>query len=256
MSLSPRRAIRRALPAAIAAGVVLLAGPGAGPAAAATKHAPCPTGGKTIARDIGPNLRVYREGTTMKACTRKTGQRRYVRTLGPWTSQTMVATGAGSVAWTTVRTTEAGPVDAVASIDVRTGRRWLQTSRAAVAPDATTPAVDDRVLRLLTSGRATTWVTSRGVVAAAVRSFDDEMPTFYGAGVPGSVPFHAGRRFFLGDAGPGAAAATAKDLRLDIGGGGDECGGTAEYEVEVPAFGTRPDMTFSYWSEDYSNPNC
>lgn len=255
MTIPSPRVLRRALPASLAAGVVVLAGPGAG-SAAAKPHTPCQTAGRTIARDVGPNLRVSREGTTLKACTRRPGQRRHVRTLGPWTSRTIVATGAGSVAWTTARTSEAGPVDSVTSIDVRTGKRWLQTTRAAVAPDAVAPASDDRVLRLLTSGRGTAWVTSRGVVAAAVRAIEDEDPRFYGAGVPGTTPSHVGRRFFLGDAGPTGAAAVAKGLRLDIGGGGDECGGTAEHEVEVPPFGGRPDMTFSYWSEDYTNPDC
>ncbi|CAB4958210.1 unannotated protein [freshwater metagenome] len=48
----------------------------------------------------------------------------------------------------------------------------------------------------------------------------------------------------------------AQGLRLDVGGEGDECGGTNAYEVEVPAFGGRPDMTFWYASEHYAVPDC
>lgn len=244
----------RTLPLA-ALGTVLLAAAGATPAQAA-KHTPCPTGGRTIAKDVGPNLRVWREGTTLRACSRETGERRFVRTLGTWSRATKVATGEGAVAWTTSRTTDAGPVDAITTIDVRSGRRWLSTKRAAVAQSTTVPAADDRVLKVLTSGYGTAWVTSRGVIGAAVRTVDDESTTYYGEGVPGSEPFHVGRRFFLGDAGPAGAAALAKGLRLDVGGEGDECGGTAAYEVEVPAFADRPAMTFSYALRDYQNPAC
>lgn len=248
------RSLLRTLPLA-AVGAALLATAGATPAQAA-KHTPCPTGGKTLAKDVGPNLRVWREGTTLKACSRETGKRRYVRTLGTWSSATKVATGDGAVAWTTSRPSDAGPVDAIATIDVRSGTRWLSTKRAAVAQSATVPAADDRVLRLVTSGLGTAWVTSRGVIGAAVRTVDEESSTYYGAGVPGTEPFRAGRRFFLGDAGPAGAAAVAKGLRLDVGGEGDECGGTAAYEVEVPAFADRPAMTFWYASRDYQNPAC
>lgn len=248
------RSLLRSVPLA-ALGATVLAAAAAAPAQAA-KHTPCPTAGKTIAKDVGPNLRVWREGTTLKACSREPGKRRHVRTLGAWSSTTKVATGDGAVAWTTSRPSDAGPVDAIATTDVRSGKRWLSTKRAAVARSATVPASDDRVLKLLTSGYGTAWVTARGVVGAAVRTFDDESSTYYGAGVPGTEPFRVGRRFALGDAGPAAAAAVAKGLRLDIGGEGDECGGTAAYEVEVPAFADRPPMTFWYASRDYQNPAC
>ncbi|MEV4422589.1 hypothetical protein AB0L40_21815 [Patulibacter sp. NPDC049589] len=237
----------------VALGAALLAGPGAGSAAAA-KHTPCPTTGKTIVKATSPNLRVWREGTTLKACTRKPGQRRYVRTLGTWSTATTVAAGAGNVAWTTARTTEAGMVDALATVDVRTGSKWLNTTHAAVAPDAATPASDDRVLRLLTDDKATTWVTSRGIVAANLRKIaGDERPTYYGAGVPGTEPFHVGRRYFLGDTTPAEAAAVAKGLAFYVGGDGDECGGVDDFSVRVPAWGLRPEMTFIYRSQDWTS---
>lgn len=235
----------------LALGAALLAGPGVGSAAAA-KHTPCPTAGTTVVKDASPNVRVYRSGATLKACLRRPGQRRYVRTLGPWSSATQVAVDAGNVAWTTRRTRpDLGPVDDVATVDVRSGRRWLSTVRAAPATDAGAPASDDRVLRLLTDDRATAWVTARGVVATAVRTFDEETSTLYGEGLPGSVPFHVGRRFVLGVATPAEAPAVAKGLALFVGGEGDECGGTNEYQVRVPAFGTRPSTIFVYASESY-----
>jgi hypothetical protein len=237
-----------------ALGAALLAGPGTGVASAA-KHTPCPTGGKTIAKATGPNLRVWREGTTMKACTRKPGQRRYVRTLGPWSTSTKVAVGEGNVAWTTTGQSDVnGLVDQLATKDVRTGATWFSTLRAAPATDASTPASDDRVLNLVTDSRATAWVTSRGVIAAAVRKIDTEATTLYGEGMPGAVPFHVGRVFALGVAGPENAAAVAQGLKITYGGDGDECGGVTDYQVRIPAFGTRKESTFVYASEDWTNP--
>ncbi len=247
----PRPAILRTLPA-LALGAAALSGPLAGTASAA-KHAPCPTGGTTLAKSTNPNVRVWRQGTTLKACTRKPGQRRYVRTLGPWSSATTIAVGEGNVAWTQSRAGADGPVDTVRTVDVRTGARWVSTSHAVPAPDAATPASDDRVLRLLVDRRVTTWVTARGAIAAVVRKLDPEASTLYGEGLPGAVPFHVGRTFALGDAGPAQAAAVAKGLALGTGGDGDECGGTTDYQVRIPAFGTRPATIFLYASEDYTS---
>jgi hypothetical protein len=247
-SLSPRSAAL-----ALAVGAALLAGPATGTAAAA-KHTPCPTTGTTVVKDTNPNVRVYRTGGTLKACLRRPGQRRYVRTLGPWSSATQVAVDEGNVAWTTRRPSEGvGPVDALATVDVRTGGRWLSTVRAAPATDAATPAKDDRVLRLITDDKATAWVTAGGVVAAAVRKVDTESTTLYGEGLPGSVPFHVGRRFALGVAPPAEAPAVAKGLAFSVGGDGDECGGTNDFQVRIPAFGGRPDTIFIYASEDYTS---
>jgi hypothetical protein len=156
------------------------------------------------------------------------------------------------VAWTTPRPAEGGgTVDGLTAQDVRTGRRWLQTVRAAPATSPTAPAADDRVLALRTDGRAAAWVTERGVVAAALRALPEESATLYGEGLPGTEPFHVGRRFALGDAGPVEAAAVAAGLRLTVGGDGDECGGTAEYQARIPAFGGRPETIFRYASESY-----
>jgi hypothetical protein len=246
----PRPITLRALPV-LALGAAALAGPLAGSASAA-RHAPCPTSGTTIAKGTAPNVRVWRQGSTLKACTRKPGQRRYVRTLGSWSSATKVAVGEGNVAWTTSRATIDGDVDTVRTVDVRTGARWVGASHAAPAPDATTPATDDRVLRLLVDRRVTTWVTARGPIAAVVRKLDPAT-TLYGDGLPGSVPFHVGRTFALGDAGPAQAPAVAKGLAFGTGGDGDECGGTNDYQVRIPAFGTRPATIFLYASEDYTS---
>lgn len=253
--MSPIRTATRVLPLAAALGAVLLAGPAAG-TAAAVKHTPCPTSGTTLAKDVSPNLRVWREGTTLKACTRRAGQRRYLRTLGTWSTDTRIATGAGTVAWTTARSTDAGTVDGITTQDVRTGRRWLRTIRAIPAAAADVPAADDRVLRLVTDDMATAWVTARGVIGAAVATYDDEATTMYGAGVPGTVPFHVGRRFVLGDAGPADAASVAARLKLTVGGDGDECGGTDDFQVAVPSYGTRPDLVFVYRSRDWTSDRC
>lgn len=250
------RPLTRSLPLAALLGAVLLAGPATGTAAAA-KHTPCPTAGTTLAKDTSPNLRVWREGTTLKACTRKAGRRRSLRTLGTWSKETRIATGAGTVAWTTAaQTDEHGLVDGITTEDVRTGKRWLKTIHAVPAADASTPAADDRVLKLVTDDMATAWVTSRGVVAAAVAVYDDEATTMYGEGHPGTVPFHVGRRFFLGDAGPAEAQSVADRLALKVGGDGDECGGVDDFQVAVPSFGSQKDLVFVYRSKDWSRPNC
>lgn len=243
---TPRPSVRLPLLAA-ALGGLLLAGPSAGTAAAAkARHAPCPTAGRTLARDFGPNLRVWRQGSTMKACSRVPGERRRVRTLGPWTSATKVATGSGAVAWTTASQTDAGLlVDAVSTVDVPSGRRWLQTSRAAVAPAAGVPASEDRVLRLITNDVGTGWVTSRGIVALAVRTVDDDASTGLGDDAPG-LPYRSGRRYFLGDAGPANAAAVAKGLDIRSGGERDDCGGDDVFSLQIPGFGTRPDTAFVF----------
>jgi hypothetical protein len=253
--MSPTRIITRHLPVAALLGAALLAGPATGTAAAA-KHTPCPTAGKTLVKGTNPNVRVWREGTTLKGCTRRPGQRRYLRTLGPWSSATKVAVGGTSVAWTTPVGTADAPADRIATRDLRTGGTWLSTTRAIPAASDSAPAAPDTVLRLLTDGRATTWVTARGVVAAAVRTFDPESTTLYGEGLPGSVPFHVGRRFVLADAGPSQAASVASRLALSVGGEGDECGGTNDHRVDVPAFGDVPQRWFIYASESFERPNC
>jgi hypothetical protein len=246
----PRAALASVALVAAAAGIT--SGAAAGPAAAA-RHAPCPTGGTTLARATAPNLRVYRQGTVLRACVRRPGTRRTVRTLGRWVAGTRVAADEGTVAWTTPRPAQDGTVDGLTAEDVRTGRRWLKTVRAVPASSTTVPAADDRVLALVTSARATAWVTERGAVAAALRSVPEEPTTIYGAGMPGTEPFHVGRRFSLGDAGPAAAPTVAAGLRLTVGGEGDECGGTDEYQVRIPAFGTRPEAIFRFASEDWAS---
>lgn len=249
---APRRRARRTAVALAATGAALVAaGAAAGPAAAA-RHAPCPTTGTTLARTSAPNLRVYRQGTALKACLRRPGTRRTVRTLGSWTAGARVAAGAGTVAWTTPRPATGGPVDGLTTEDVRSGRRWLRTVRAVPAASLTAPADDDRVLALVTDARATAWVTARGVVAAALRALPEDPATLYGAGLPGTEPFHVGRRFALGDAGPAAAPAVARDLRLAVGGDGDECGGVDDYQVRIPAFADRPETIFRYASVSWA----
>jgi hypothetical protein len=252
------RPIRSALgaPLVVAAlAAVGLAGPGVAPAAAKARHTPCPTTGTTILKAPSPNLRVWHEGATLRACTRVPGKRRYLRTLGTWSAATQVAAGAGDVAWSTRRSTPAGPVDDLRTTDVRTGASWLKTTTAAVAPDAATPASADRVLRLVTDDTATAWVTARGVVGATVRKLDADQPgTLYGDGLPGTTPYRSGRTFFLGDAGPAAAPAVAAGLALDQTSEGDECGGTTDHRVKIPAFGTRPATVFSYLFQDYTSP--
>lgn len=238
-----RRLVRRTLPLLAAAGL-LLAGPAGGSAVAAARPAPCPTVGTTLARDVAPNLRVWREGTALKACVRRAGERRTVRSLGVWTSGTKVATGRGTVSWTSTGQSDLhGLVDAIATVDVRSGTRWFQTARAALAPDVATPAGDDRVLRVITNDRATAWVTARGVVGAALRRVDADALAEWS---PGEVPYHVGRRFFLGDAGAPDAAAVAKGLAFDVGGESDECGGTDLFRVRVPGYADTPARAFVY----------
>lgn len=239
-----RRPLARALPIAVAAGALLFAGPATGSASAKTRHAPCPTAGKTIAKDVGPNVRVWRQGSKLLACTRQAGHKRSLRTLGVWTTGTKVAIGDGDVAFTTTgRSDEHGLVDATAAVDVKSGKRWFASARAALTPDAAQPLTDDRVLRLVVNETATEWVTSRGVVNLAVRTFDakDEF-------VPETLPFHVGSRFFLGDAGAAGAAAAARDIALTFGGESDDCGGTDIFKAVVPAIGTAERSFFAYGS--------
>lgn len=257
----PRTA--RPLPRSIAAPsllvgalVAVLAGTSAAPAGAAVRHAPCPTTGRTLAKDVSPNLRVWREGSTMKACSRWSGERRHVRTLGPWSTATKVATGSGAVAWTTAAQTDAGVLaDAITTVDVPSGRRWLQTSRAAVARVGA-PASEDRVLRLITSDLATAWVTRGGVVALAVEQLDETATESYPQGAPADL-HRSGRRYFLGDAGPAAAATVAKGLRFHVGGESDSCGGSDVHDLRVPAFGDHPAAAFVFAETPVpSAPEC
>jgi hypothetical protein len=232
---------RRTLPLAALLGAALLAGPAAGSAGAATKHAPCPTTGKTLAKDVGPNLRVWRQGSTLKACSRVPGRARHLRTLGPWTSATKVATGSGTVAWTTRTTTDGVAADAVRALDVPTGKRWLSAPQAAVASSASTPASTDRVLRLVTDGVGTGWVTSRGIIGLGVRKVDADATDPLPAGA-----FLSGRTYFLGDAGPAEAADVAQGIELRVGGEHDDCGGTDVLSIGIPAYGSRPESAFVY----------
>jgi hypothetical protein len=223
----------------------VLAGPSVAPADAAVRHAPCPTAGRTLATDDSPNLRVWREGTTMKACSRWPGERRHVRVLGPWSPATTVATGDGAVAWTTRARTDAGVrLDELTTVDVPSGRRWLRTSRAAVAREGV-PATEDRVVRLVTTDLATAWVTSRGVVAVAVDQLDEAATTGYPEGAPADL-HRSGRRYFLGDAGSADAVAVARGLRFVVGGRHDGCGGSYVHRLRVPAFADRPATSFAF----------
>ncbi|CAB4924357.1 unannotated protein [freshwater metagenome] len=251
-------AVTVAVAAAVAVG-------GALPAQAA-RHAPCPTGGTTLVRGVygGENLRLYRTGATLAVCVRTPGERRVRRTLGPWTRTTRVAVGGGSVAWTTARDGAAGRVDAVATIDVRTGRRWLRSLHAVPATGPSVPATDDRVLRIDTNGLATVWVTAGGAIGTAVVAVDDaplsdpglEASTLYGDGAP-SRPYRAGRVFALGTAGAEAAPAVARGVRFFEGGDSDSCGGLITRSVEIPAFGTRRETSFVSSSFDVEpSPGC
>ncbi|WP_026909443.1 hypothetical protein [Patulibacter minatonensis] len=238
------RLVLAGLPAAVAL-VAVLSGASATPAGAAVRPAPCPTVGRTLAKDTAPNLRVWREGTTMKACTRGSGERRHVRVLGPWSPATQVAVGDGTVAWTTATRSDAGvPSDRIDTVDVASGRRWLRTSRAAVAREGVA-AAEDRVVRLLTTDLGTAWVTARGVVGLAVESVDEPATSFYADGAPADV-HRSGRQYFLGDAGPTDAATVARGLRFVVGGEHDGCGGSFVHRLRVPAFGGRPVASFAF----------
>ncbi|WP_026912735.1 hypothetical protein [Patulibacter minatonensis] len=241
-----RRPLSRALPIAATVGAVLLAGPAVGSASAKAKHTPCPTVGKTVAKGYGPNVRVWREGTTLKACSRSPGQKRYVRTLGVWTSGTKVVVDEGSVAYTTTsQSDEHGVVDAIDVYDVKAGKRWFSTTHTAIVPDTSAPTTDDRVLKLVLNHSGVAWVTSRGVVNLGARKLD---PNDEFLDVP-SLPFRVGRQIFLGDAGVAGAAGVAKGLSLSYGGESDDCGGVQTYEVNVPAFGTSAATHLTYGSQ-------
>jgi hypothetical protein len=243
----PSRSTRPTAALGLGIAAVLLAGVGSSPAGA-SRHAPCPTAGTTLVRDTYPNLRVYRQGGTLRACTRRPGEARRLRKLDPWSTATTLAADDGTVAWTTRRSTDAGPADAVAAMDVASGRRWLSAVNAAVAPDAATPATADRVLRLVVNPYVVGWVTARGVVAAAVRTVDDpeEAGSLASDSTALPLPYRDGRRYHLGDAGPADAPRVAKGLRLYATGESDECGGTDILHLEIPAFGSRPETTFTY----------
>jgi hypothetical protein len=226
LTTSPARTSHRALPALAAAlGVLVLAASAAAPEADAARAAPCPTAGTTLLAK-NQNLRVYRTGSTLKVCGRYLGQKRRLRTLGPWSPETRIATDYATVAWTTSARDAAGVrYDAVTSIDVLSGRRWLQATKASPARDATTPATRAGVAGLTTTSDSTAWVTTAGVVALAVRSpltdadLDDNEQ---------SAPalYRTRRRVFVLDVGPARAAPVAADLELRDSTESDDCGGT------------------------------
>ncbi len=248
---------RRALPllatTALAGAALAASAPVAGAAPVTTKT-PCPTAGTTLAKDVAPTARVYRAGTRLKACVKRPGHKRVVRLLDTWSPDTKVALADGVAAWTTRRLDGEGVAsDMVSSEDLRTGRTWLRTAHAAASPAAGTPAADDQVLRIRTSGKATAWVTAGGVVAIGVRRVDPESSTLYGAGVPGTTPYRDGRVFHLRDAGAANAKTVAKGLAFDLGGDGDECGGTTDYQLRVPGWAGQPDLIFVYAREDWTS---
>jgi hypothetical protein len=131
-------------------------------------------------------------------------------------------------------------------------RRTLTVTRTAVATSATTPAAKDTVVRLLTDGLATVWVTTHGRLAAAV-ALPDRVP----APDPAPGPFHAGALYALRDVGPEQASALAAGLRLVDGSETDECGGTLERYLAIPAVAAEPQAVFTYFREEATPaPGC
>jgi hypothetical protein len=255
--MRPRRPVvaRAALPATVATALALLAGPGV-PSAAAARHAPSPRTGTTLLRTgpaSSPGLRAYRAGSTLKACVRRSGERRLVRTLGAWTPATKVVLGGATLAWTTRSTAPDGTAsDTIRAVSIADLRRTLTVTRTAVATGTATPAAKDTVVRLLTDGLATVWVTTGGRLAAAVA-----LPEHVPAPDPGPGPFHAGPFYALGDVAPEDAPSLAAGLRLVDDSETDECGGTLDRYLSIPAVGDRPQGQFRYYREEATPaPGC
>ena len=157
------------------------------------------------------------------------------------------------MAWTTRTTAGDGTAaDTIRSVSIADLRRTLTVTRAAVATSASTPAAKDTVLRLLTDGLATVWVTTQGRLAAAV-ALPDRVP----APDPGPGPFHAGALYALRDVGPEQAPALAGGLRLVDDSETDECGGTLDRYLAIPAVAGAPEGQFRYFREEATPaPGC
>lgn len=257
--MRPRRpAVRRlAVPGPLAAAslVLLLAGPGAAPAGAATaRHAPCPTTGTTLYRTgkgVVPGLRVYRVGGALRSCTRTPGKRLRIRALGPWTSATKVAVGGALLTWTT-RTTgpDGSAADTIRSTYTATGERGFTIANAAVATSATTPATKDTVVGLQTDGLGTAWVTSQGRLGLRVA-----LPELVPAEDP--QPFRDGATYALRDVGPGQASALAAQLSLVDDSETDPCGGVFSHALRIGAVAGAPASSFTYYEEPArASPDC
>lgn len=249
--MSPSRSAPTFL-AALALAGALLAGPAAGGATAAAKTKLCPKAGATIARDQYKSVRVWRQGGRLRACLRGFEDPRSVRELGPWKPGMQVAIDGdvGTVAWTTPRAAPGGTVDAITTIDLEAGKRWLQTQHAVPATRKRRYA-DDRVLRLVVDDSATAWVTAGGTVAAVVRSVDDEFAARLGNSDDDKdvVVRPVGRRYLLQDVGPQAAPAVAEGLALTENGETDDCGGETTLFVEYPDPAAARTKVFSYYTE-------
>ncbi|MDO9407597.1 hypothetical protein [Patulibacter sp.] len=246
--MRPRPAVHRvAARASLATTVAVLAATAVpAPAAAKTRHAPCPTAGTTLYRSSKYDLvglRVYRVGTALRSCTRSTGKRRRIRSLGVWTPATKVAVGGGFLAWTTRGTAADGTAaDTVRTTNVPTGRRALTVTRTAVATGPTIPATPDTVVALQTDGLATAWVTTGGRLAVAVA-----LPKLVPPTEPDENPvFHDGAIYAVRDVGAALAPALAKGITFVDASETDDCGGTISRILRIPAVGDAPAGVFEY----------
>jgi hypothetical protein len=245
-----------AAPVLVATTLALALGPAVAPAAAKTRHAPCPTGGTTILRGSKYEslpYRVYHSGPALRICTREVGRRRHVRALGTWTPATKVVVRSAVVAWTTRRTAADGTAaDTIRAADLSDGKRRLTVTSTAVATSATSPATTDTVVKLLTDDLVTVWVTSRGRLAAAVR-----IPSLVPEPYQGPQAFHAGSIYALGDAGPSQAAALGDGLTFVDDSQTDDCGGTESRFLSIPKLPGFPIQQFNYYRDEVvPGPDC
>lgn len=236
--------------AAVAAGL-------AAPASAAkSRHAPCPTTGTTLLKNTSSSLlgwRVSRVGATMRLCTRVPGRRRHVVSLGPWTPATRLSDGYSEIAWTTRTTAVDGTTsDTIRTVELATRKRRLTIANAAVAPNATTPATKDTVLRLVADSLAIAWVTSGGRLAVHV-----DRPALVPTPETGPPPFRTGSLYAVTDVGRANAAALAAGVQVLDDSESDPCGGIFSRYLAYPAAGPFPAGQFRFYQEEAKpGPGC
>lgn len=219
-------------PSRIGTGLAVLLAVGLGQAVAtssASAAASCPPRKGTLAKVS--DARVWHQGTSLYACTTSYGVKPKARRIGPWTPKTRVAFDGTNVAWTTQVKRGGKTVDRVWASDVLRDGRWLGGRQALPKAAPGGSRGEARVLRIRIEGGVAGWMTDGGTVVMAARSADDTPERIGGGTLAGPVDDDYVR---IEQVARTAASDLAPTLKLASGSGeGDECGGSAPYELTV-----------------------
>ncbi|MDO9352539.1 MAG: hypothetical protein Q7T55_02525 [Solirubrobacteraceae bacterium] len=205
----------------------------------------------------------YAGRTVLFGCTSFYGEGPKNYRLGPWAKGSKWAFDGSTAAW--VIKGSGGKGDRIYVGDAAAKYTWLPGLAPVVGRGA---KADGKVSRIVVTGDVAAWVTTKGTVAAAARSFEQD-PETVGAELAAAKPDPAispttglaqglvsppafkGKRIVLGRFEAAAGKPLADSLKVVIGQGeGDECGGTNPYTVTAaPIAGQRVGATwFTSWT--------